>query len=116
MCRAFSEVLLDRIPESTVPLGELHVRERDQWHKTEHTTTVRFTNPRWQPLADRELVGLLGQEAVYELYAMAGIKGDYTPERLFGAPGRRLAEEIRAHNHSQAGALFAHTREWQAGA
>lgn len=63
----------------------------------------------------RQLAKLVGHDALYDMFAMGGITGDYTPERLFGSTGRRLAEGIRAHNDAQATAFYGQIREWQAG-
>jgi len=107
----FSEVQLEKVPASTVTQGQALVGHEDQWQETaRHTTITRFANPRWVPLSERELVKLLGQRAVCALYAIAGIKGDYLPQRLFGTTGRTLAEDIRAHNDRQAEALIAELR------
>lgn len=80
-----------------------------------HEATARFAHHQWRPIDAAELAQLLGDEALYELCAIAGHKDEYTPQRACGTEGQRSAEEVRAHNHAQFEAFEAWLREWGIG-
>ena len=104
----YPEVTLDAVAASTVTHGQALTGDGQRWHTTtHHTTVVRFANPRFTALGEPQLAKLLGHQALHELHDMAAMNGEYTPELLFGATGRRLAEEIRAHNDAQTEAFIA---------
>lgn len=72
---------------------------------------ARFAHQQWHPVDAAELADLLGDQALYELCAIAGRKDEYTPQRAFDTEGQQLDEEIRAHNHAQSEAFEAWLRE-----
>jgi len=55
---------------------------------------------------------LLGERAIRDLRSYVGLRGDYTPERLFGSAGRNQAADVRAHNREITNTLKAQIGEW----
>jgi hypothetical protein len=85
--------------------AEAHTVRRD-------AAPVRFADPRWCRRSEDEVAELLGEDAVRELRSFAGLPGDYIPERLFGATGKRLTDAIRSHNRQVGDGLEAEVKEW----
>jgi hypothetical protein len=114
----FRELELSRIRPRELDHDALVVRDAasgDELTRRVRSRTVRFADPRWSRRTEDELARVLGEPAIRELRAYAGLPGDYTPERLFGTTGRRQAGQIRLHNDQTAAQLDAQVTEWSTG-
>jgi len=82
-------------------------------HAVRRDTTFRsFRDPRGSRRSEDEVSELLGEHAIRELRSLAGLPGDYTPERLFGGTAKRLADAIRTHNREVSDGLASQIKEW----
>jgi hypothetical protein len=110
----FSEVELSRVAASPRQHGQVLVQDAPPHFSlaANHATVTRFERPHWLHRSEADVAQLLGDEVVHELRALAGARGEYTAERLFGPLGGRHVDEIREHNQLQQVGLEGLLTEW----
>jgi hypothetical protein len=110
----FSEATLERVPATERAHGQVVIQGAplEDVLATGHTAISRFADPQWIHRGEDELAHLLGHEEVQELRELAGERGEYTVERVFGRCGLHHAEVVRGHNRLQCDAVEARLAEW----
>ncbi len=109
----FMDIKLKAVPPTATAHGlTLVTQSEGRYTVTDREELVtRFIEPTFHPLDESDIGKLIGESQLRQLYAFAGIEGDYTPQRLFGTHGQKRVDAISQHNHARTNDLFAGTAE-----